>query len=1530
MQTAKCFPGWQIAMLFCNQKMNKVRFIVLLSLILFPEVTRADTIPALPPPVFSHTSGFYNSSFNLLLATDTPGAEIYYTLDGSEPDPGNLEGSTFQYKNRWAQNPGDFIGNLLEESYITRIYSGPISIHDRRTEPDRLTGKSSSYHMPPYYVPESPVFKGTVVRAIAFREGYGSSTVASHTYFVSEQYRDRYTLPVISISTPGYYLFDYFRGVYTPGIDFDNWRTSNPDLVANHHRPANYGRRGVEFEYPAHFTFWEKGSSTPVLSQDIGFRLHGSSGRSFPMKSFRIYARSAYGISGLNHPFFPEQDHSRYKRLILRNSGNDWHATLLRDAVIQKVFRGLSFETQAYRPAVLFLNGEYWGIHNIRERYDKHYLDRVFGIDENQLDLLTGRQSAKEGDNLHYLETLKYIEDNGLYDEGHYRHIQTRVDTENFIDYQIAQIFAANTDWPGNNIDFFRKRTDHYQPGSPYGQDGRWRWLLYDTDFGFNIWNWSPPDHNTLEFATEAGGTEWPNPDWATFLLRSFLLNEEFRNDFILRYSDLLNTIFLPERINSVIDNYMRVIAPEMQEHITRWKTPSSFGTWENNVNAMRVFANNRASWQWQHLVDFFDLEDTVSVSFNVSDIDHGFIRVNTIDIKPDSPGIKNDPWPWKGLYFRGIPIRVEAVANDGFRFSHWEGSLQSDTAVIITDPAGLKWLTAHFIAEEEGSLIHYWHFNNISDDVHLGKVVSDYSHGDYGHLHYPGTGSGYMDRVGDGTGINLHLEQHYGYGLRVRNPSDTRELVFHVPSGGFRDLQFRFAVKRTTNGATSQALFVSPDDGSTWIPVNNLYEIKEEWRPVHFDLTGIPDINDNPGLLVKILFFGDNASGSSGNNRFDNITLKGIPLSDQLIYFSKAEGDLNELKTWGTHQDGSGTPPPSFELPDAVFHVHNRNEAAISGNWKIPGTGSKIILGDGENPVELTIPGEYSLKGRIEISSNASLILKNRELPQFQKISSISTIVFEQSENIVIPPAIYGNLHLRNGMKSFSGNYTVTGNFNAENVELDFDETSELNLLGNLRYLGMVATGNPENVNINIRGISDQKFFSESGNILAGHNIYIEKDAGYFTLATDIFAYNNLRLLMGNSAGFSDGGHMLRLKDDLRISGNRFDFTGTIILTAESGTNDLEITGPEINNLAIDIAGDARPDFISSAGTIRIRNNFTIKSRSSRSVRFRDKRFHIGGDLYIDIEEPGQAEPGSSFLFFDGTGEQQIENDGYDGPGLTGNMVINNLSGVVMANGNITVDGLIHFEKGILRTAHGKMLKSGPAGSVSWMQGSYINGPMGKYQDLAGQTRLNFPIGNENRFHPVFLELEHKSDHNRLYVTEYVNKEPPDFPLAEGINELLPGRGYYNVEGFGEGLFSRAGISLMHKPEDPPAGALRIAKLENDSWINLGGITDSQIPGIIKSENRFSGTGIFALAWGADIDAGDDHARSFTVYPNPVSPDGTVYLLRKMDIQLFNLSGVALLDQKDVTRINMQNIPAGVYILRNGEGQYARVIVVP
>jgi hypothetical protein len=828
----------------------------------------------LSPPAFSHVGGFYKNPFSLTLTSDDPEATIIYTIDGSNPDPHNLDGKTYQYKNQYAQMVYQPRGELLTGEYRSFLYDQPFVINDLTTSPDRLSRRSSTWHAFPdqVYFPMQYVHKGRVVRAIAIKDNAIPSSLSTHTYLFSVEERNPFNLPVISLSMNEDALFDYYTGIYTAGRIFDNWR-NNVNTNADGNSPGNYYQRGEAWERPAHIEIFETNSKYASLHQDIGVRIHGGWTRHLFIKSLRLYARNSYGDTHLQHRFFPELTDSVFKRLVLRNAGNDFDQTYFRDAAIQKVFHGLNIDTQAYRPFRLYINGEYWGVHNVRERYDKHYLERVYGVDPNNIDLLERNMNVVEGDNNHYEQTINYININGVQAEHHYNFVKSRIDIENFIDYQIANIFARNHDWPGNNIKYWRVRKDTYDPDAPYGHDGRWRWMLFDTEFGFGIWNTSA-NENTLAFATRAGLQNWPNPDWSTFLLRSMLQNHEFRNNFVNRFADLLNTRLTPIYITNIINELKREIEPEMPDHIARWRHPQSMSAWNNNIMTMINFVGMRPYFQLQHINSYFNLQNFV-LTVNVNDPAMGYVRVNTIDLVSETQGVGEQPYPWVGQYFRGIPIDLAAIPKQGFSFSRWQGAESSASAAIAGSFNNNTSLTAHF---QKSELIHYWHFNSIPNQT-FEIVYSDLGLLNNATVTYAGSGEGYMDRVSDNTLINSDFPSDSGYALRVRNPSDTKQLILHLPTDGFKNIILSYACKRTPNGATAQRLYYRVRNEGDWIPASETFTITEEYQRFAFHFND-PQTYDNPEFAVSIRFLGEEAGGSSGNNRYDNIKLEGIPVT--------------------------------------------------------------------------------------------------------------------------------------------------------------------------------------------------------------------------------------------------------------------------------------------------------------------------------------------------------------------------------------------------------------------------------------------------------------------------------------------------------------------------------------------------------------------------------------------------------------------------------------------------------------------------
>jgi len=628
-----------------------------------------------PTLVLSHTRGYYTAPFDLTL-TVPDGYEVFYTLNGDEPTRESIP------------------------------YEGPVSISSRAGEPNSYSMISgTTYEYATWAPPVDEVFKATVFRAALFDSVERVGPVWSHTYFVDEGMPGRYGLMVISIVTDSLNFFGYEEGIYMTGKIFDEWRQANPslNLTFNGGAPTNYGQRGEEWERPIHIEFFEPDGRV-AMAQDAGVRIHGGWSRAFRQKSLRLYSRSDYGTSRFSYRIFPENPLSDFNRLILRNSGQDWTQTMLRDAFMQSLAKNLGFDTMESRPAAVFINGEFWGIHNIRERYDVHYIETNYGVDREQIDILTGFRQEKEGSRQHYLDMINYIEANGLTSNVHFNYLRTLMDVENYRDYYISNIYINNTDWPHNNIDYWRKQTAQYEPDAPYGHDGRWRWMMFDTDFGFG-WN-RPVDayrFNNLERVTSPDGSTGNNP-WSTFLIRRMLDNPGFRNDFIDRFADLLNTNFRPDRVLGQLEAMKSEMEPWMQEHFDRWgyfddrwKTPQNLNDWEGRLDLMRHFAQTRAAWVRTHLAGKFDLGGSRDLTVDVASPGGGTVKVNSIYIRAETPGVDAGPYPWTGIYFNFRPVRLVAIPEPGYRFAGWTGRSSSTAETISITMSGHTEITAWF-----------------------------------------------------------------------------------------------------------------------------------------------------------------------------------------------------------------------------------------------------------------------------------------------------------------------------------------------------------------------------------------------------------------------------------------------------------------------------------------------------------------------------------------------------------------------------------------------------------------------------------------------------------------------------------------------------------------------------------------------------------------------------------------------------------------------------------------------------------------
>ena len=476
----------------------------------------------------------------------------------------------------------------------------------------------------------------TVVRARVFETGYIPSYTQSRVYI----YNVNHTLPIISLITDPDNLFDNDDGIYVFGDSYDQ----------------NYPHFGANFwedwERPIHVSLYENNSNYEI-SFDAGVKIFGGWSRGQAQRSFSIFARGKYGTSEINYKLFPQSDYSVFQSFILRNSGQDWLRTSVKDAALTSLLKGTGLDYQSYRPVVTYINGEYWGIYNMREKVNEHFIASKHNLDPEDIDLLTNNSELVHGTTSEYDELINFVYSNDLSSTQNYNYVKERVDIDNYIIYQVSQIYFNNHDWPGNNIKYWKHK------------GGKWKWIIYDTDFAFGSHpSWLGYNYNTLNFALTSNGPNWPNPPWSTLLFRKMVQNIEFRNMFVNRYADELNSRFLPDRFSNHIDSLINNIKIEIPSHFDRWRNYVQNWNYQDYVNDMKNFSNNRSFFARNHILSSFNLPSIQNLTLDIQDIEMGSIELNNNLLINENN--------WTGKYFETVPIKIKAIAKSGFSFSHW------------------------------------------------------------------------------------------------------------------------------------------------------------------------------------------------------------------------------------------------------------------------------------------------------------------------------------------------------------------------------------------------------------------------------------------------------------------------------------------------------------------------------------------------------------------------------------------------------------------------------------------------------------------------------------------------------------------------------------------------------------------------------------------------------------------------------------------------------------------------------------------
>ncbi len=529
------------------------------------------------------------------------------------------------------------------------------------------------------YTEPLDIKENTVVKARTYAPHKLLGKLVTQTYLIKQSLK----LPVISLSLNPEFLWDENIGIYTEGANYvkDVWET------------ANYFQ---SWERPLHIEYFDE-SGEAGFNMNAGVKIHGRSTRNNAQKTLAIYARGKYGNSLVPYDLFGEKSPGKIKSFLLRSGGNDWGVTMLMDGFIHSLVNDkIDIDAQLYQPAIVFLNGQYWGIHNIRQKINTNYIRNKHLNDTAQLDIIeangifSGKMEACRGNMDEYNHIIKFIENNNLSLKENYDQVKEWIDVDEFINYVATQIYIRNIDWPNSNQKFWKYR----------GDAGKLRWVLFDTELSFK------ESHEYLKFdilesMLAEDSDYYLTFPWSNFIIRKLFEKEEVKNEFIQRMSVYLSTIFEPTQVLHVFDSIKSNIEPDIEKHLKRWggmkqkvipffETSSTKEAWEVNLEYFRGFAKSRPTLLKQSMMRFFNLSDTLNLKVRTNNSKAGSISLMGYYLKDAS---------FEGPVFSDVPIRLEAIPNEGYEFVKWKGGDYDRKCVIQLQSS--KKLTAIFKKKE-------------------------------------------------------------------------------------------------------------------------------------------------------------------------------------------------------------------------------------------------------------------------------------------------------------------------------------------------------------------------------------------------------------------------------------------------------------------------------------------------------------------------------------------------------------------------------------------------------------------------------------------------------------------------------------------------------------------------------------------------------------------------------------------------------------------------------------------------------------
>ena len=501
------------------------------------------------------------------------------------------------------------------------------------------------------YTKEISINDSYAVRAKLFCDGWLSprSTVQSYIFLDRDM-----TIPVISITTNDEYLNGSKVGIFKNNTkaNQNNWR-----------RPIN-------------FELFDEPDKQSVLNQICETRVMGGQSRDWARKSMAIYSNKRFGAKRLEYEFFPDQRPgiTNYKSIMLRNAGNDIDGLYMRDAIIQRsMAQHADLDWQAWRPAAIYINGEYHCMLNIRERSnDDNIFTNYDGLEDIDMveiaqenNKMVGEVKAGTSDNYDLFEKFYNEKGHTLAEYAEW------IDWKEYINLMAMNLFYNNQDFPGNNIVMWR----------PRAEGGKWRWISKDTDFGLGLYG-SQADYKTFDWLYNPkydSGRAWANTKEATMLFRNLMEDPDFNREFIDRSLIYMGDFLNEKGIREIWDPMFELAKAELLVHRDELNPPNPWGGWggwwggnnnensiNNEVNNAREWLKKRISFYPKHLCDYYKVGTLASMTVNkdMENAADGHFLFNGVELSKGS---------FDGQFIVGRKITLEPSESSTLNVTGWE-----------------------------------------------------------------------------------------------------------------------------------------------------------------------------------------------------------------------------------------------------------------------------------------------------------------------------------------------------------------------------------------------------------------------------------------------------------------------------------------------------------------------------------------------------------------------------------------------------------------------------------------------------------------------------------------------------------------------------------------------------------------------------------------------------------------------------------------------------------------------------------------